>query len=281
MKKSIYLFALSSLSTLTLFSQSTNPSPYCAAGYDDGFMSVDHHISNVSIGSLSNNSGSTQYTGQHYVYYNNISAPTLSKGGTYTLSVSHDGGSSIHFLAAYIDFNNDGDFSDAGERVLQKTINDATQIPNPAVVSVTIPANASIGNTRMRVMVFEDDEYTWAENNTNATPCTADASGSLDWGETEDYMINITGTVTGINELNHHTTTIKAYPVPVTDNLTIETNDQQTIHKIIILNINGQIVQEFIIDKPSQCIDFSTVPNGLYTIEVFTNQSISRFKISK
>lgn len=281
MKTSIYLFALSSLTTLSLFSQSTNPSPYCAAGYDDGFMAVDHHISNVSIGSLNNNSGSTQYTGQHYVYYNNIAAPTLSKGNTYTLSVSHDGGTSIHFLAAYIDFNNDGDFNDAGERVLQKTINDANQIPNPAIVSVTIPANASTGNTRMRVMVFEDDEYTWAENNTNATSCTADASGFLDWGETEDYTINISGTATGINKLTHHTTTIKANPNPVANHLTIESTDQQIIHKLIILNINGQIVQELNTDTSIISIDFSSLPDGLYTVEVLSQQSISRLKISK
>ncbi len=174
--------------------QITSPSPYCAAGYDDAVgMPVDHHISNVTLGTLNNTSGAVQYPGVHYAYYNTVTAPNLTKGSSYPLSVTHDGGTSIHFVAVYIDFNHNNDFSDAGERVLQYTIN-GPSIPNPATATVAIPTTATTGVTRMRVMVFEDDNYTWTLLSTNATPCTADATGSLDWGETEDYNVNIVGT---------------------------------------------------------------------------------------
>ncbi len=185
--------------------QITSPSPYCAAGYDDmgGTFAVDHHISNVTLGTLNNTTGSTQYTGAHYAYYNTVTAPNLTKGSSYPLSVTHDGGTTIHFLAVYIDFNHNNDFSDAGERVLQYTIN-GPSIPNPATATVAIPATAATGVTRMRVMVFEDDNYTWTLASTNATPCTADATGTFDWGETEDYNVNLVAatascdTVTGL-----------------------------------------------------------------------------------
>gem|GEM_PF-2749818 len=184
-------------STLSATAQITNPAPYCAAGYDDanGFA-VPHYISNVSFGTLSNNTGNNQYAAPHYAYYNGVTAPNLTKGTSYPLSVTHNGGTTIHFVAVYIDFNKNNSFADPGERVLQQTING--NITNPATANVMIPTTAATGTTRMRVMVFEDDDYTWIANNANATPCTANAGGSLDWGETEDYNVNITGGGGGI-----------------------------------------------------------------------------------
>ena len=196
--KKLHLLMLAGLMILSQFvtGQITSPSPYCAAGYDDAVgMPVDHHISNVTLGTLNNTSGAVQYPGAHYAYYNTVTAPNLTKGSSYPLSVTHDGGASIHFVAVYIDFNHNNDFSDAGERVLQYTIN-GPSIPNPATATVAIPMTATTGVTRMRVMVFEDDNYTWTLLSTNATPCTADATGYLDWGETEDYNVNIVGTTT-------------------------------------------------------------------------------------
>ncbi len=195
-KLHLLLLAGSMLLSQVVCGQITSPSPYCAAGYDDaaGFA-VDHHISNVTLGTLNNTSGSTQYAGAHYAYYNTVTAPNLTKGNSYPLSITHDGGTTIHFVAVYIDFNHNNDFTDAGERVLQYTINGAGTIPNPATATVAIPTTAATGVTRMRVMVFEDDNYTWTLGSTNATPCTADATGSFDWGETEDYNVNLVGSV--------------------------------------------------------------------------------------
>lgn len=185
------------LSVMLLFSkivtaQITSAAPYCDGGYDDmmGFA-VPHYISNVSFGTLTNNTGTVQFPGLHYAYYNTIAAPSLTQGTGYPLSIMHDGGASIHFVAVYIDFNHNNSFADPGERVLQQTIATGGTITNPATTSVTIPLTATVGVTRMRVMVFEDDEYTWTGGATNATPCTPDATGLLDWGETEDYNINI------------------------------------------------------------------------------------------
>jgi hypothetical protein len=180
----------------TCIGQVTSPAPYCAAGYDDDVMPVPHYISNVTLGSLNNTTGTTQFPAPHYAYYNSLAAPALNQGSTYTLSVTHDGSASIHFVAAYIDFNHNNSFSDPGERVLSQTIATGGSISNPCVASLTIPATSATGVTRMRVMVFEDDNYTWASGNTTPVPCTADATGFLDWGETEDYNINITSTIT-------------------------------------------------------------------------------------
>ena len=176
--------------------QITDPSPYCVAGYDDaaGFP-VEHYISNVTLGSLNNTSGPTQFTTPHYAYYNSVTIPNLVQGNSYPISVSHDSSTTIHFVAVYIDFNNNNSFDDSGELVLNQSIA-ASTVTNPSTATILIPATAIVGSTRMRVMVFEDDNYTWVLGNVNPTPCTTDSTGFLDWGETEDYNVNIAAATT-------------------------------------------------------------------------------------
>lgn len=279
MKNKYILSAIISLTQLGMSAQITSPGPYCAAGYDDGFMPVDHHISKVIIGTLNNNSGATQYTGAHYVYYNNLSAPNLIKNNTYTLSVSHDGGSTIHFLAAYIDFNKDNDFNDAGERVLQKTINDASAIPNPCNISIVVPTNAVSGTTRMRVMVFEDDDYTWTAGNTNATPCTTDATGFLDWGETEDYNVNIS-TTTEIEE-NSINASVIIFPNPTSNMMVIQKNEDFKISKITLLALNGDLFEIPVVTNNESVYDLSGFSCGIYLLEIKSDKGVLRKKIIK
>ncbi|MDF3025769.1 MAG: hypothetical protein K0S23_76 [Fluviicola sp.] len=81
-------------------------------------------------------------------------------------------------MAIWIDFNQNGSFSDPGEQVY---VEGATTIsPRTVNNSFTIPMSATVGNTVMRIIV--------AENNSGAQllPCMA-----YNWGETEDHIINI------------------------------------------------------------------------------------------
>ncbi len=85
MKRKILLLALiTTVSLSNLFAQSTSPAPYCNASFDDaqGFPVADV-IFKVSFGSLVNNSNA-QYAYPHYVYYNNLTAPTVVKESNYT-----------------------------------------------------------------------------------------------------------------------------------------------------------------------------------------------------
>lgn len=251
-----------------LSAQITSPAPYCDGKYDDGFMPVPHYISKVSLGTLTNTSGNTQYTGQHYVYYNNLTAPNLVKNSTYTLNVTHDGGTTIHFLAVYIDFNKDNDFADAGERVLQKTINDPSAIPNPAITQITIPSGASTGITRMRVMVFEDDDYTWAQNNLNAISCTNDAGGFFDWGETEDYNVNIT-TTSNINETESLATHTYLFPNPASHSILIENNGKETIREVSIIDYLGKEVPlQSPFNTSEKRLDINYLSSGGYFLKI-------------
>jgi len=125
-------------------------------------------ISNVQIGSIdnttSNGSGYDDFTDQTAV---------LIPGTTYSLNVT------IHvdfsdYITAWIDWNDDGDFTDANEEYI--VISD-TDIDGPFSVSIIPPSNAAGKNVRLRVSMK------W-----NAAPASNE---HFDYGEVEDYSIYI------------------------------------------------------------------------------------------
>ncbi|RED43291.1 putative secreted protein (Por secretion system target) [Winogradskyella eximia] len=122
--------------------------------------------------------------------FNNIS--NLSSGyssggyGNFTsLSVSQYANSSINFsanfnggtfgLGIWVDFNNDGDFSDTGEQVYLSGF-----YGDPISSSFTIPAATAVGSYRMRIVAD------WGDR--TPSPCSISSSG----GEAEDYTLTVT-----------------------------------------------------------------------------------------
>ncbi len=105
---------------------------------------------------------------------------TVTKEQSYDLTVNvNTDGDWTNYTYVWIDWNQDGDFSDPGESFDMGT---ATNVPNGATLNsplpITIPATARIGSTRMRVST----KYFSA-------PFSCDAGFD---GEVEDYTINIT-----------------------------------------------------------------------------------------
>ncbi len=159
-------------------------SAYCAS---NATSTNDEEIFNVTIGSLNNTSACGQTGGPTstvslYSNYTGIIASTnLSAGLTYTFSttVGECNGNSWSAMAAvYMDFNNNGSFSDPGENVYLSPYGPITVTGTTFTTLITIPANAALGTTRMRVVAVE---------NSAVSEC-----GTFTWGETEDYCITIT-----------------------------------------------------------------------------------------
>ncbi|WP_196891843.1 T9SS type A sorting domain-containing protein [Aureivirga marina] len=195
MIKKITLFSCL-FTSLFSFGQSTDASPYCAGDFSGGdFLDVEKYISKVELNGMVNESGTTQFALPHYVYYNNIDATSLDVGGNYELIITHDNGISIHGIAAWIDYNQNNIFEES-EKIEQTLYPSGT---NPLAYNFTVPADATPGNTRMRVRVYEDDEYTFSfadTDNLEVLPCDYNlgtGETQFDWGETEDYDILIVG----------------------------------------------------------------------------------------
>ncbi|CAM1358086.1 Peptidase S8 [Tenacibaculum litopenaei] len=140
---------------------------YCAS---KGNSVSDEYIQKVQLGTINNTStGGNGYTDHTAVSTN------LAKGTSHTITITPKWNGTVYNegYGVFIDYNKDGDFSDSGETVWTKAASKDT----PVSGSFTVPAGATEGATRMRVIL----RY-------NAVPA---ACGSYNYGETEDYTVVI------------------------------------------------------------------------------------------
>ncbi|MEI6185227.1 MAG: GEVED domain-containing protein, partial [Bacteroidota bacterium] len=153
---------------------------YCAS---NATSTADEEILNVNVGSLNNSSvcgtlapGASSISSEYSDYTLAVSAPTFVIGQTLPLSVQVGtcGGNYTNYTGIWIDYNQNGVW-DAGEQVYASAA--GTSGPHFETGTFTIPATATTGLTRMRVVT---------EESTAPSPC-----GTYTWGETEDYMVNI------------------------------------------------------------------------------------------
>ena len=142
---------------------------YCASNATN---TTDSAISNVTFNTINNTtSACTGYTDFRAI------STTVIKSSIYNLTIAKNscsGGTNYSGrFAAWIDWNQNGTF-EAGEQVLT----DATDSVGPITIAVTVPAGALSGITTMRCIL--------REGTTAPTAC-----GTYNWGETEDYSINV------------------------------------------------------------------------------------------
>jgi hypothetical protein len=156
---------------------------YCTSG---ATSPADEEILNVSIGTLNNSSTCTSTGGPgstlslYSNYTTTVAPPLLAASANYNLSVQIGtcGGNFDNVTKVYIDYNQNGLFTDPGETVYASPV--AVNGPNTINTIITIPATATVGLTRMRVVNVETGTVS------AVNPC-----GSYTWGETEDYLVNI------------------------------------------------------------------------------------------
>lgn len=161
---------------------------YCSAAASSTF---DDEIFNVTVGTL-NNTSSCATTGgpgsilNRYSNYTNatpaVAAPVLVVGQNYPMSVTVgqcNGYAYGGYWVVWIDYNQNGVFTDPGETVYTSGYNTwavaGTLMAIPG--GITIPLTATPGITRMRIS---------AQEGGIPGPCS-----NPTWGEVEDYNVNI------------------------------------------------------------------------------------------
>ncbi|MFZ9388230.1 MAG: GEVED domain-containing protein, partial [Chitinophagaceae bacterium] len=135
------------------------------------------YIARVVLGTLNN--ASTCAT-PPYTFFNSATVPNMVQGSSNNLVITLGPDTFGQHAGAWIDFNQDGDFTDPGE-CLGVTGNLGAN--GTGTITFTVPANAALGVTRMRVRGGNDSPLTCAQS------CGTSSSG---FGETEDYNVNIT-----------------------------------------------------------------------------------------
>mgnify|MGYP000412458115 CR=1 FL=1 len=169
------------LSLLAIVAGFTANAQYCTPTYSSSqCINYNMYIQNFSttggVTNITNNGSGCGNTSTSYIYYNNaghVATPVSTVNFSVTIGASYPQGVKI-----WIDYNQDGDFTDAGENVW--TSSGTISAGNTATGSFSIPASASIGMTRMRVR----SSYA----TTSINPC-----GAANYGEAEDYNFSIVG----------------------------------------------------------------------------------------
>ena len=137
---------------------------YCQAS-----ATCAEYINNVSFGSISNSSGAAV---NGYGDFTSQSA-SIGKGNTYKINITTANGVSADQCKAWIDWNQDGDFSDAAEALTLV----GTPGVGPYYAYIVVPDDATLGSTRLRIRLAR-----------NVTPSEC---GYQDNGEVEDYTVNV------------------------------------------------------------------------------------------
>lgn len=241
------------------YTEITNIKKYCRI---KGTTS-DEYINRVQFGTIDNTSGSSNG-------YKRFSAPittTLRRGSTTSITIT-PGWSGATYPEAYgvwIDLNQDGDFNDQGEQLFSQ----APTTNTPVTGNITIPATATIGKTIMRVAMRYDQ-----------LPA---ACGNFNWGEAEDYEVNIT-TEAGANnaaasvrqELQPLTQDISISPNPASTKVTVQVKADKKA-SFVLMNSNGVALQTKSVEAQGKSnvigytFDVSKYQPGLYLLVVQVN----------
>jgi hypothetical protein len=217
---------------------------YCAS---KGTSVAYEYIDYVALGSLARSSGADAG------YYNGTaSSTTLTAGSTQTISFSAGFVSSAYseYFKVYIDYNQNGVFTDAGELVVSSA---ASTSATTRTGSFTVPASAKNGLTRMRVVMSD---------NSATTSC-----GSFSYGETEDYSVNISGGTAKLSvaaRRSGEAADYSVFPNPAENvlNVVIPTDHLGSAVAVKVYDVRGAEMKQVAFDGSQ--LNISSLAKGVY-----------------
>ncbi|WP_400193084.1 M4 family metallopeptidase [Hymenobacter sp. B81] len=233
---------------------------YCASkGSNVSYEWIDL----VQLGSINRSSG------KDAGYYNGTAlSTTLPAGSSQTIYYSAGFTSTAYteYFKVYIDYNQDGDFADAGELVASRSSSASTTLSSV----FTVPATAKNGATRLRVVMSD---------NSATTSCN-----SYSYGETEDYTVNVTGGAAfapaGVASLTGTSPSLdgaqlerraEVYPNPASNLLSVVLPDQAPLKSVRVYDVRGAEVKQAALAEDGR-VDVSRLAPGIYQLSVSDGQ---------
>lgn len=224
---------------------------YCAAGAER----CDEYIAHVTIGSIDNMSECADGPAVDYT----AQSTDIEQGESVSITVLN--GPTIYdedAVTVWVDWDQDGTFCQANEAFV--LVNDGTGASFTG--TITAPVDAPIGTTRMRVRMAYNE--------------SPRACGFAEWGEVEDYSVNVT-TFMGLRDLD--TAEWSVFPNPNNGRMTIRFEGSNTNALVELFDATGRTVfqeQRRLTNGEHSEIDLGgTVAGGMYTIRVSTPGSRS------
>jgi PKD repeat protein len=164
MKKHLTLLVLFMGIVVSGFAQT-----YCTSG---ATYTYDSEVDKVVFNTINNN---TTGICAQYTDFTNINT-NVFPGLSYSLSVTLGtcGGNYNKYYSFFMDWNDDGDFTDAGETLAQGGYYNTT---TTVTTTVNVPVNAATAQLRMRIICSESS--------------ISPSCGGYYYGETEDYSVTV------------------------------------------------------------------------------------------
>ena len=180
------------------------------------------------------------------------------------------------YIRTWIDWNGDGDFTDAGELVYAPfhPVNVKTKF------WIRVPAGTPAGKKRMRVAVSADYKM---------SPC-----GTIANGEVEDYTINVHAARfaarfavpdAGPDAFDEAGETFTIYPNPVQNKMIIERSgyDEGKANNapalMVLTNASGKMLMQSKLANLVQAVDVSRLPAGVYFVTIINGNNKTTNKI--
>ena len=233
--------------TINVVTRLSSSLDYCES---KGSKTSYEWIDFVSFGGITNS------TGENNGYANftdKIATVVLGSTNDLVVSAGFSGNSYIEYFSVWIDYNQNGNFED-NERVVNESVANADNNTH----AITIPNNALLGSTRMRVsMKYEQTQ----------TPCE-----SFNYGEVEDYTVNITNAFArkGLNANNNTLVGLQIHPNPSSKTLNIKIEKTLKNAQYQIIDISGKIIDQ---NSFSPLINIENLKTGMYFIKIFNQDT--------
>jgi len=212
---------------------------------DSHETSEEEFIDSFSIGEFTNESGND---GSYALFEDEDII--LNRGNVFEISAEagFPGQPFGETFTVWLDANQDGEFSE--DEMLAHAAN-VQSFTDEAL----IPADALLGNTRLRIsMVF-----------TNETTGPQDPCGEFAWGETEDYCVTVEA-FDNVSEINN---VASIYPNPVNQELFVSLSNLDAATHVKITDTSGKEVFNTNITSSTTQVNTSDLNSGLYFIEIY------------
>ncbi len=216
---------------------------FCASSGDASF----EWIASVQIAGIDRSSGADD--GYASVETTNQST-ALSIGATYpiTLVPGYSGSNFPETFTVWMDLDHDGQFTGS-----EKVFDAGAAVTAALQDSLTVPAIAVPGPARMRVVM----KY----NSVPSSGCT-----TYDYGETEDYCVNLVNGPTGVGEPGSNMG-IRVFPVPADASITFATPGNGPL-QLVITDATGRTVLAQTMRNGRTTVNTQPLGSGLYHFQL-------------
>ncbi len=212
-------------------------------------------ITNVTIGSINNTTANSSYSN-----FTALSTNVVAGTG-YPISITIGNAYTTDRVIVFVDWNNNGVFTNAGETVFTSSIG-----VGPFVGGITVPVGTSTGAKRMRIRLTDTGA------GANQTSC-----GVSSYGEVEDYTLTVVAAGSMAPEITSDAKTkeedsntilraeiLNVFPNPSDGNFTVKGAQEGDY---FLVDEAGKLIQSFRLNADNNfTFNITNLENGFYVL---------------